>query len=109
MYETTTFYSESKILWKSPDYDLPTPRIFGIGRTKAHCDTKLAGRYVWPFTFSMPHEFEVRKVVARQYKLQSSEVMPPTLGGNAGNSSIDYQITVDVKRRGILQVDATYV
>ena len=61
------------------------------------------------FSFSMPHEFEVRKSVARDNKLQSTELMPPTLDGKAGNSSIDYQVIVDVKRRGILQADASYV
>ncbi|KLO17426.1 hypothetical protein SCHPADRAFT_994414 [Schizopora paradoxa] len=107
VYETTTFYSQSKPLWKAADDDAPRSSILGIRTTKTKSNMRLEGRHVWQFSFSMPHEFEVRKLVARENKLQSTELIPPTMDGRAGNSSIDYQIIVDVKRRGILQVDAS--
>ncbi|KLO17430.1 hypothetical protein SCHPADRAFT_169098 [Schizopora paradoxa] len=109
LYETTKFYSESKIVWKAEANEPPAPNLttFRRKKSKSKSDAKLEGRHVWPFSFTIPHEFAVKKAVAREFKLRPTELMPPTLDGKTGNSSIYYQFVVDVKRKGFLQADAT--
>jgi len=106
--EIVIFYSETKVLWKRPEAGAPAsgrrPSLWVPDNRK-----KLGGRHIWSFTFKLPGEFAVDAKVAKRYNLASVELMPPSLGGNGGQpSSIDYRITVNVKRgASFLQPDSS--
>ncbi len=108
--DVSIFYSESKTLWKIADDDTPpAPNLLRLGMPKTKPKSKLGGQHTWPFTFVLPRDFQVDRKVARENKLESVELMPPNLNGKGKHSSIVYQVTLDVKRRGYFQGSSTYV
>ncbi|KLO17425.1 hypothetical protein SCHPADRAFT_937119 [Schizopora paradoxa] len=105
--EIVPFYTETKVLWKRPG-DRPPMSGRRLGLWLSDNREKLNGQHTWSFQFIIPGEFAVDANVAKRYNLASVELMPPSLGGNGSHpSSIDYQVTVNVKRDAFFQPDSS--
>ena len=90
------FLRISETLWETSFGD---PR--GPSRTKY--TGKLKGDYSWPFSITLPREVPIEQKLAKNFKLNRIETLPPSLHGLAWGSAINYSLTVNIKRRGILR------
>ncbi|RXW16328.1 hypothetical protein EST38_g9530 [Candolleomyces aberdarensis] len=63
--------------------------------------SKLVGRHVWPFRFTLPKQVQVKRCGTGKHNL------PPTFAENGRTVYIDYRLLVDVKRGDFLRLDKT--
>ena len=69
---------------------------------------KLVGSFSWPFTFKLEGKFTVEPAMSEKLRLLKEEAFPPNFRDKAGHASLDYKISVEVKRSGLLNVDEMY-
>lgn len=86
------------------------PRSPGPGQGQGQFTDKLSGRYSFSFTMSLPKKVNFNnKQHMKDLRLSGDEDLPPSLSGRSLGASINYELVVDVKRRGILNVGSAYV
>ncbi|TFK40190.1 hypothetical protein BDQ12DRAFT_772139 [Crucibulum laeve] len=88
----TTFVGQDEILFLKVDQTLWTP----TGSSKVN------GRHVWPFSFTLPKETQVKEPNGKT----GMYPLPPNFSERASAAYIDYQLIVTVKR-GMLRVNQT--
>jgi hypothetical protein len=86
--EEEIFLKEEQILW--------TPSV---------TESKLRGKYSWPFSFTLPEEVSVKD---GQLGKKGTFRLPPNFTERASPAYIDYKIIVTI-RRGFLKVNQTLV
>lgn len=64
---------------------------------------KLQGRFSWPFAFALPRKLLPRTTEAKRLGISAEEALPPSLEG-VSIHSICYEISVEVRRSGIINV-----
>lgn len=80
------------------------------GQGQGQFTDKLSGRYSFSFTMSLPKKVNFNnKQHMKDLRLSGDEDLPPSLSGRSLGASINYELVVDVKRRGILNVGSAYV
>lgn len=99
------FLELSEVLWDSSMGDPRSP-----GQGQGQFTDKLSGRYSFTFTMSLPKKVNFNnKQHMKDLRLSGDEDLPPSLSGRSLGASINYELVVDVKRRGILNVGSAYV
>ena len=83
------------------------PRHLGEQGQTPYSD-KLIGLYSFPFSLSIPKKVNVtNKHDLKELRVTADDSLPPSLSGRAWGASINYELVVDIKRRGILSVRNT--
>lgn len=80
------------------------------GQSEVQFADKLVGRYTFPYSITLPKTINFgNKQQLKQLRLSGDENLPPSFSGRSFCASINYELIVDVKRRGILNVGSRYV
>lgn len=108
-FEQKCFLSKSETLW-SPS------RRHSSGGFQRFANTfiggggeHLSGHHEWAFLFDIPPTVHIDKSEWRAVKLSGNARIPPAFFSKAYGWSIIYEITVDIKRGGVLSIDDSYV
>jgi hypothetical protein len=83
--EESIFLKETQTLW-----------------TRDGNGSNLAGKHIWPFTFALPNQVEVKSGA-----VTGKHTLPPTFTERASTTYVDYRLLVEIKRGGFLKVDKT--
>lgn len=99
------FFVVSETLWDQSSGNPSDPP--GSSTTQSKHTEKLSGRYVFPFSITLPSNISISGRQAKDLGLSGNERLPPSLSGRGWHSFINYELSVHIKRSGTLRVSSS--
>lgn len=98
-FEEVLFMEQSETLWDTSRGDPRSPD----SRLRTSYSDKLRGSYSWKFSISLPSKIIVNDKTRKKIGISGTESLPPYFSGARGNTTINYRLTLRIKRRGPLK------